>query len=243
MSKNRRRGWPRKRHPLQVEDDRKHVAVVTPCDDMIKTAFAMSMIKMLERTYAAPPPSLRGLYVNTLSSSILPQGRQTLADLALKNGATHLLWIDSDMSFPADMLLRFLQRDEKIIGINAVTRRPPHLSCAQYADGSFVKTIRDSQGLEKVGRTGFGVLWVAAEVFTGMTKPYFSFPWDEGLQDFRGEDMYFFDKANQLGFESYIDHNLSKEVMHYGSYGFNPLMLENVERSAKPVEEAAQTDA
>jgi len=186
----------------------------------------MSIIKMLERTYTQPPPSLRGLYVNTLSSSILPQGRQALADLALKNNASHLLWIDSDMSFPADMLLRFLQRDEKIIGINAVTRRPPHLSCAQYADGSFVKTTRDSVGLEKVARTGFGVLWAAAEVFAGMTKPYFSFSWDEGLQDFRGEDMYFFDKANELGFEAYIDHNLSKEIMHFGSLGFNPLMMD-----------------
>ena len=226
MSKKQSKWRRKKKHPLQIKEESKLVAVLTPCDDMVRTPFLMSMVKMLERTYSQPPEGLRGLYVNTLSSSILPQGRQALADLAIKNEATHLLWIDSDMSFPSDMLIRFLQRDEKIIGINAVTRRPPHLSCAQYADGSFVKTTRDSQGLEKVGRTGFGVLWAAAEVFKAMTKPYFQFPWDEGLQDFRGEDMSFFDQANALGFEAYIDHNLSKEIMHFGSFGFNPLMLE-----------------
>ena len=223
---SKRKPWRKKLHPLQMQEESKLVAVLTPCDDSVKTPYLMSMVKMLERTYTQPPPGLRGLYVNTLSSSILPQGRQALANLALENGATHLLWIDSDMSFPADMLLRFMQRDEKIIGINAVTRRPPHLACAQYADGSFVKTIRESTGLEKVGRTGFGVLWVAAEVFTGMTKPYFQFPYDETINDFRGEDMYFFDQTNALGFEAYIDHNLSKEVLHVGSFGFNPLMLE-----------------
>ena len=223
---SKKRSWRKKLHPLQVQHESKLVAVLTPCDDSVKTPYLMSMVKMLERTYTQPPPGLRGLYVNTLSSSILPQGRQALADLALKNEATHLLWIDSDMSFPADMLIRFMQRDEKIIGINAVTRRPPHLSCAQYADGSFVKTISESTGLEKVGRTGFGVLWVAAEVFKSMAKPYFNFRWDEGLQDFYGEDMYFFDHVHKLGLEVYIDHNLSKEVLHVGSFGFNPLMLE-----------------
>jgi hypothetical protein len=226
VSKKQSKWRRKKRHPLQMKEETKLVAILTPCDDSVRTVYHMSMVKMLEHTYMNLPPGLRGLYVNTLSSSILPQGRQALVDLALKAEATHLLWIDSDMSFPRDMLLRFLQRDEKIIGINAVTRRPPHLSCAQYADGSFVKTARDSQGLEKVGRTGFGVIWIAAEVFTAMPKPYFQFPWDEKLQDFRGEDMDFFDKANRLGFESYIDHNLSKEIMHFGSYGFNPLMFE-----------------
>lgn len=226
MGKNKRRPWRKKLHPLQMQQEEKLVAVLTPCDETVRTGFAMSMIKMLERTYTQPPPGLKGLYVNTLSSSILPQGRQALADLALKNNATHLLWIDSDMSFPSDMLERFMQRDEKIIGINAVTRRPPHLACAQYADGSFVKTISESIGLEKVGRTGFGVLWVAAEVFSAMQKPFFNFPWDESLQDFRGEDMYFFDTVEKLGLDVYIDHNLSKEVGHIGSFAFNPLMLE-----------------
>jgi hypothetical protein len=202
------------------------VAVLTPCGDRVETGYMMSMVKMLERIYAQPPQSLKGLYFNTLSSSILPQARQALADLALKAQATHLLWIDSDMSFPADMLLRFLKRDEKIIGINAVTRRPPHLPCAQYADGSFVRTITESTGLEKIARTGFGVLWVAAEVFAGMERPFFSFPFDSALDDFRGEDMYFFDHVQKSDFDVYVDHDLSKEVLHIGSYGFGPLLLE-----------------
>lgn len=217
------------RHPLRVKPIKRHVAILTPCGDQVQTGYAMSMFKMLERTYTKPPTGLEGLYLNTLSSSILPQGRQALAELAIKNGATHLLWIDSDMTFPADMLERLMARDEEVIGINAVTRRPPHMNCAQYADGTFVNTNSDSQGLEKVHRTGFGVLWHAASIMEAMQKPYFQFEWDESLQDFTGEDYFFFASVRKQGLEIYIDHSLSKQILHLGQYGFSPLMASRKE--------------
>lgn len=216
---------PRPNRGFKIQRERRRVSILTPCDDTVKTFYATSLLQMMQVTIMAQPESLEGVNAICSGSSILPESRQKLADQALEAGATHLLWIDSDMKFPPDTLLRFLKRDEKIIGINAVSRRPPYVPCAQMTDGSYVITNKESSGLEKVGRMGFGVLWVAAEVFKEMTKPYFAFDYMHDKQTFRGEDYFFFHKTRQLGFEAYVDHDLSKEVLHLGTFGFHPLLL------------------
>lgn len=206
----------------------KTVSILYPCGDQVDASFMMSLVAMLEQTYRQPPESLARLNVHSVRSSILPQARQRLATSALEAEATHTLWLDSDMQFPADTLLRFLRRDEAIVGINACSRRAPFKNCAQHADGRRVTTTDESSGLEKVARMGFGVLWVASAVFSGMSEPYFDFTYSPSEKDFLGEDFYFFDKANALGFEAYVDHDLSKEVFHMGIHGFNALHLARV---------------
>jgi hypothetical protein len=157
-----------------------------------------------------------------LGTTILPQGRQTLAETALALGGgsvTHLLWIDSDMSFPPDTLIRMLSREEKMVGANYPTRRPPHKPTAQR-DDTHVRTTPDSSGLEKVDRMGFGLFWMAREVMADMEKPFFDFQYRGAGLDWTSDDTYFFAKARALGFQAYVDHDLSKEVLHVGSYGF-----------------------
>jgi hypothetical protein len=73
---------------------------------------------------------------------------------------------------------------------------------------------------------GFGMVWVATDVFRAMPKPWFSHEWLPDQEVFRGEDYYFFERAREAGFECYVDHDLSKEVGHIGSFTFNPVMLE-----------------
>jgi hypothetical protein len=46
---------------------------------------------------------------------------------------------------------------------------------------------------------------------------------------FRGEDYAFFEKARRAGFDFWLDHDLSKEVRHMGSFGFSPLLTEMAE--------------
>lgn len=207
---------------------RKVVMVLVPCDETVKTPFAASLVVMMDRTYREQPASLGGLYTHMLGTTILPQGRQTLAENALAHAdgaVTHLLWIDSDMSFPPDTLLRMLRRDEKLVGANYPTRRPPHKPTACYGDGSYVHTTPDSSGLEKVDRMGFGLLWMAREVFADMEKPFFGYQYRGPGLDWASDDTYFFAKARALGLEAYVDHDLSKEVRHVGSYGFGSSLL------------------
>jgi hypothetical protein len=232
-SKIRKLGKPQS-FPVKVEQ--RQVAILIPACDMCNTGFAMSLAHMLSTTYRAmltgeiPPIAIS---VNSYGTSILPFSRQILAKTALEQGATHMLWIDSDMEFPGDMLLRFLRHDKAIVGVNAMSRRKPYRNTAQTAPAEYLSTTLESTGLEKVYRMGFGVVWVATEVFEKMELPWFEFQWAPELSVFRGEDYVFFEKAKALGYECYVDHDISKAVYHVGSFGFNPLLMAQAEASGK----------
>lgn len=216
-----------RRNKFTMKRERKSVVMLTPCEDSVMAQFAISMTNLFIHTRSVSPNGMESLCWKALGTSILPKGRQDLADAALEDGATHLLWIDSDMKFPADMVLRFLRYDEPIVGINAMARRPPYHNCAQRSDGTGLTTTRESTGLEKVERCGLGVLWVAAKVFAEMERPFFDFVYEPDAppgQRWLGEDFYFFQKAHALGFDVCIDHDLSKEVLHMGAFGFNPML-------------------
>jgi len=175
-------------------------------------------------TFMEEPEGLKGITIQHVGASILPYGRYTLAKKALENNATHLLYIDSDMTFPKDTLVRLLRHDKDIVSINAMSRRPPHNLTAWLGPGQPVVTTPDSTGIEKAWRTGFAVVMVKAQVFETLNAPYFNYEFVPERDEFRGEDYFFFDAAQEAGFELYIDQDLSKQVNHMGGFAWNPLL-------------------
>jgi len=118
---------------IEVKEDMRRVAILIPAGDECKTAFAISLAHMIRETLLLLPENLEALTINSFCTAMLPFSRQILAETALQQGATHLLWIDSDMKFPADMLMTFLRHDKPIIGINAMARSDPWNNTAQSA--------------------------------------------------------------------------------------------------------------
>jgi hypothetical protein len=194
----------------------------------VRTEFAFSLVDMIQRTYGETNSPIDRISVQAFGSSILPFSRQSLANYALHVGATHTLWIDSDMKFPNDMLLRLNRHHKPIVGINAMSRRAPFRCTAQVSEGEPLVTTKDSTGLEKVHRMGFGCMWIATDVFKEMDVPYFDFQYIPEKECWRGEDFGFFERARERGHSFYVDHDLSKEVQHMGSFGFNPVMMNGV---------------
>lgn len=230
-----------KRRGLGMRRDKRKVAILIPCDDEVKTPFAVSLAEMVMHTLMNQPSNLFGVAIQAFGSSILPHSREQLCRWAIEQGSTHTLWIDSDMKFPKDTLLRFLARDEPIVGINAMTRRPVFRCTAQSAVRVPLTTCESSTGLEKVYRMGFGLMWIQTEIFKAMEPPRFDFEYlpDQGM--WRGEDFSFFERARELGHDFYVDHDLSKEVFHMGAFGYNPLMVEQMETDQ--IAKAAQASA
>lgn len=113
----------------QLADQRppgcKSVVVASPVQDMCHSAFASSLVNMMTMTMGAQPDNLQFVNFQAYSSSILPFARQVLAKTVMEMRATHVLFIDSDMDFPADTVLRMLKHEHPIVGINASTRRAP----------------------------------------------------------------------------------------------------------------------
>lgn len=210
--------------PRSSAPDGPVVSICIPSDDHMHAAFTMSLVHLLLHTLCSGEIVLGGLTVQHVGSSIIPHSRYNLAKKSLAQGATHLLYIDSDMMFPAETLTRMLRHDKDIVGINAMSRRPPYNTTAWAAPGKPIVTAQESTGLERAWRTGFALVLLKASVFERLAPPYFGISYVPETDEFRGEDYYFFDGARDAGLELWIDQDLSKEVQHFGSWAFNPLL-------------------
>ena len=152
--------------------------------------------------------------------------RNLLTQAALKTPATHLLWIDADMSFPRDALLRLLAHRLPIVaGLYFNRRAPfhPQLLRKQPAERAmddvpmgYVYDWRREVGaggsgsLLRVDATGAGFLLVERRVFTDIAA-------DDGWWAPFGtgsDDIWFLRRATAAGYEIFVDTAL--ELGHLG---------------------------
>lgn len=206
------------------------VAIATPCEDEVKTEYAFSLAAMVNLVHGQQIPGLEALGILNRRTSVLPDSRNALAAMAVEGGYTHMLWIDSDMKFPPDMLQRLLARRVPFVGINASMRRPPYRTTAMLKDRELLVTNKDSTGLEKVERVGMGVVLHEVEVLMRIKKPpWFSFGYVKHKRVHRGEDYYFCEKVRKAGYQIYVDQDVSKDVGHIGEFVFYPVRDEVTE--------------
>jgi hypothetical protein len=125
--------------------------------------------------------------------------------------ATHLMFFDTDMIFPADALTRLLPHNKDIVGATYSKRMPPFHPLAVNEEGQQANFVK---GLHRVKSMPTGCLLISTNVFNKLSKPYFNLV-AEGDQ-LRGEDYYFCEKARAAGFEIWCDGNLSAELGHIG---------------------------
>ena len=169
-----------------------------------------------------------GVSFNGYSSSCLPGNRMLLVRAALENGATHVLFLDSDMTLPKDALLRLLAHDKPVVGALCSTRGPMgnRVTGAESFDSTAPMTLRAGEtGLRRVEVLGFGVTMIRTTVFDRVPVESFEMRWSPELQAVEGEDFSFFRALKRAGIAAYADMGLSWEVGHIGSV---PLGLENV---------------
>jgi hypothetical protein len=197
------------------------VAIGIPVTDSVKTWFAMDFTRlMLYMQRTRPNVTIIPL---VSEGSLIPQQRQMLVAGALKVKATHLLWLDSDMRFPNNLLARLMDRNVDIVGANYSERRKPYRPVAfrNWNDMNLrAYTTPDSTGLERVAAIGSGALLVKMDVYRKLDIPHYLVGWSTAKAAFLGEDMYFCFKAGQDGYEIFVDHDVSQEVHHVGGQTF-----------------------
>jgi len=176
-----------------------------------KPNFCLDLIGILSNL---PPERDLEVQVFRVSSSILLQARQDLAKMTLLSGCDYALFLDVDMRFPSDSLLRLLARDKAIVGANYTQRNPPHRPTASKANQR-VSSLGKS-GVQEVDTIGFGVCLIRTEVFRSLEMPWFMFGYNPNIGDFVGEDVFFFARAKEAGFPCFVDHELSQDVRHIG---------------------------
>ena len=194
------------------------VAVCIPSGDDWKADFGYDLAHMLLHT-AIHGQDLR-VGVSNHRLSVLPTARNMMVREALRGGADYILFLDSDMRFPGETLLRMLSHKVDVVAANCVQRAFPTRATA-WADGAHVFTEDGSTGLEEVESIGTAVMLIDCRVFEKMKPPAFFFePKPDDAFSFLGEDQYFCRKARESGYRVWIDHDLSKRVAHVGTLAY-----------------------
>jgi predicted O-methyltransferase YrrM len=148
------------------------------------------------------------------------ENREKIVKEAQAVGASHVLFIDSDMYLPPKTVNKLLAHDKDIIGVNYNQREFPLVSTIKFADDkeNLIPVPGDDvpKTLFKCFAVGTGCLLVKMSVFQRIDTPWFWFDTYKG--DILGEDIWFCRQAHRKGIEVWCDPTI--DVKHIGNYAY-----------------------
>lgn len=204
------------------------VMIAIPSGSDWKADFGMSLAGLIA---SLNKPLRKGKQIEMLrlwntKGSILSRSRQNLVEKAQEEKVSHILFLDSDMTFPEWTLHRLLDLELMVVAANCATKQLPSTPTARHYDpmtmaGQQVySNMQLDKPVEEVWRVGTGVMLINMKVFDKVPSPWFDITWNETLKDYTGEDWNFCAKVQSAGIPIHIDHVLSQHIGHIGSYTF-----------------------
>lgn len=133
---------------------------------------------------------------------------------------THLFFCDDDTVPPYDAIEKLLALDKPIAtGITPILRATAEgksqiynafiaqkiVKNAKGIDVSQFEAIDHEGGIQKVISCGGSCLLIRRDVFEKMEAPWFLFHWNADYTGYIGEDLFFCNKAMELGIEIWCD--------------------------------------
>jgi cellulose synthase/poly-beta-1,6-N-acetylglucosamine synthase-like glycosyltransferase len=199
------------------------VAICIPARGQMEVTTAFDLTMMA--AYMAGKKNI-DLNVYTSQGTLIFDQRNSLVRTAVIEKCDYILFIDADMRFPKTTLERLLAHKKDIIGVNATTRMMPPSPTARNIqineDGSvdwLAIYSNKEKGISKVDAIGCGVMLIKTSCLKNIPQPYFYF--EQLLKGkLLGEDIYFCIKAKDAGIDTWVDHDLSMEIGHVGSYTY-----------------------
>ena len=161
-------------------------------------------------------------------NSLVYDARNNISWAAMQNGVDRVLWLDSDMTFEPDLLVR-LNKDMDENGLDCVSgyytsRSADQIPCIYksiiWESDNNGKVHSEAtaidgrpEGLAKVAGVGFGAVLMKTELLKAVVEafgaPFYPLP-------FMGEDLSFCWRVNRLGREIYCDGRIN--VGHIGTH-------------------------
>jgi len=154
--------------------------------------------------------------------SVVSRARNVIADQFLKSDCDHLLFIDADMTFnPEDVLRLLAWNQNKGIVAGAYEARKEGKIYILTLDSKNNDVVMDNMGLVKAKRVATGFMMIQRQVFTKLAKLhpewlhkdnadpketlYAFFDFLCTPEGYVGEDFLFCQRATDAGFEVWID--------------------------------------
>ena len=206
------------------------IALCMPWQNQVDANFTLCLADLVATIVAQyVAPGYADLNCFTYNSSYIAWSRTEICKGAIEWGATHQLWLDSDMTFPPWAFHQLFKQDRPVVAANYARRRPPHapvtfktiVENGSENDHKLCYTEPTSTGLEEVDAIGFGVVLIQSQVFDSIKTAPFRVLDDEMSKTRVGEDVYFCQLLKKAGIPIYIDHDLSQRVGHVGSMEFH----------------------
>jgi hypothetical protein len=150
----------------------KKVLIAIPCRDEWKASTAMCFGHMNAHNATLP---FAFAALERRGAMIGPQ-RNFIAEEALKIGADYIFWMDSDMTFPPDIIKRLLAHNLPFVGATYNKRVAPYETLGHFLD---LEQDLSRGGLAPVDRMPFGLMLTSTELFRTIPGPWFfeSYRW------------------------------------------------------------------
>jgi len=188
------------------------IALCVPTNRGVKGLTAECLMKMVEFTPHKIIPFVAS------EGYTIAENRNCLAARAIRSGATHMMFIDDDMVFPEDTIMRLLAHNKDIMGV----KYQPRQVSSNHATGMFKTNIEPDQiptdRIYPCDGVGTGIMLINLDVFKKIERPWFDFITHEVGMIITGEDFYFCYKAKDAGCEVWADPTL--QIGHIGDFTY-----------------------
>lgn len=215
----------------------KKIGICIPSRENWKSDFGQSLVMAVADFVLADFKDFQvGVRLINSKGSILPEQRMDMVLGCLEADCTHIMFLDDDMAFPASTISQLLLRDKDIVAANCVMKSVPAKTTAKDLNNKPVYSDETATGLQEVAHVGCAVMLIKAEVFKTIGLPYFDFVFQNEKDGYIGEDVFFCRKAREKGYSVYVDHDLSKSILHIGDYYYHHHLVEKETTSGLIIE-------
>jgi hypothetical protein len=202
---------------------RKDVSIAIPIAQIVEPKAFQSMMALVNCA------SRNGVDIRDIGITervMIDDARNMLAESFLKGSVEWIFWMDSDMVFPEDTLVKLFKvaeekqakmvsgiyyqrkgmnypvlwsRGEDLESGTQTGLNSPRAKTNKYV-GTFVFPHKDKKQPFKAHAAGFGCVLVHRSILEIMPRPWFKF-----IKNECSEDFYFFVNARELGFDLWVE--------------------------------------
>jgi len=189
------------------------VVICVPTNGLVHSMFTFCLINAIRYTEKQGIPVVLDMDAGT----VLSNQRQVLLDTAInEHSAEHIMWFDSDMTFPEDVIVRLLEHKKNVVCATYSKRVEPFHATAFHGIDPVEPVDIVGNGLQQIRYSGMGCMLVRASIIDQLPSPHFPLKWHAPSSTWHGEDMGFCDLLHENGIKIFCDLDLSRQMGHLG---------------------------
>ena len=170
------------------------VVICIPTNGMMHSLSAFCLTNAIRFTEKQGIPVVLEMDAGT----VLSNQRQVLLDSAINtHRADHIMWFDSDMTFPEDVIVRLLEHNKNVVCATYSKRVEPFHATAFYNINPVEPVDVSGHGLAEIKYTGMGCVLMKANIINEIPSPHFPLKWHAPSSSWHGEDMGFCEVLSQ----------------------------------------------